>query len=174
MSFYVLHPAMKKRPYIVNEKPLPVGYWQDFFSSSSHDSWIALPYRVECRSAPLGDALGWIGGMSLFSKAATDLMSDATGGNLKFAFFGNVKNKPYWIMSTVPTVADLRAETIANAGPIFCLPGQQLVEIFADEIIPKMIVAEKLKGFQFRTPHQPHLKALFKGEDVNAYPGVLA
>lgn len=109
----------------------------------------------------------------MFSRAAVELLSNLAGEQLQFVFFSEVKGEPYWIMSQIPKIADMSDESIANAGAIFCLPGNELREVLVKEVVPKLVVERGLKGFEFRAPDQPHLKALFKGENVNAYPGVL-
>jgi hypothetical protein len=63
--------------------------------------------------------------------------------------------------------------SIESAPSVFCLPGNELLEVLVKESVPEMVVAAGLKGFEFRTPGKSHLKALFEGEATNHYPGAL-
>jgi hypothetical protein len=175
MNLYLIKAAMKKgRPYIVNEVPLPVGYWKLFYATKyENDSWTPPAFRIERKNGKLGDVLGWIGGVPLFSRPAVELLTDASKGRLDFTSFGIIKNEPYWIMSRIPNIESLDISHISDAGPIFCLPGNELNEVLVTDTIPELVVAKKLTGFEFRDPKQHNLKRLFKGENTNVFPGVL-
>lgn len=174
MNIYVMKAAMKGRPYIVNEEALPVGYWQQFYAAGqSTHSWVPLKFRIERKSGKLADVLGWIGGVSLYSQKAVELLKAATKGELQFVLFGDVGDRPYWIISRVPCIPDLAPESIVKAAAVFCLPGNELREVLVKESVPETVVTKRLSGFEFRRRDKAHLKALFLGKDVNDFPGML-
>ena len=188
--------AMKGRPYLVNEGPLPPGYWHSLLNGGGlPDDWCPPKTRVERKSGRLGDVLGWIGGMPLYSDRAKDLLIALSEGATKFQLFGEIKGSTYWVMGSIPSAdvldeesSDLnktsdgvirsiqrfvfREELLSNSAAIFALPGRADCEIFVKREIPEEVVSKKLTGFQFRDPNLPSLRRLYLGEDVNAFPGV--
>ena len=163
--------AMQGRPYLLNAEPLSPGYWKEFFSASNNE-WTPPEVTIERLSGRLGDVLGWIGGVPLFSSAAVQLLTEVSAGTTQFLPFGKIKGRTYSVIWRVPVVSDLSGESVANAPAIFCLAGDELRKVLVKEAVPELVVAKRLTGFEFRSPEESHLRALFKGESVNAFPGV--
>lgn len=174
MNIYVMKAAMKARPYLLNAEPLPPGYWKEFFSRGAEDQpWNPPRTTLERKSSALSDMIGWIGGVPLFSDDAVDVLNDAGEHCLGFKEFGELKGRRYRVICSMPTVAVLNQQAIAQAPPIFAVDGNEFREVLVKEVVPALVVRSGLKGFEFRSPHVSHLRELFEGKDTNVYPGVL-
>ena len=195
-NIFLLAAAMHKRPYVLNEGAPPPGYWANLLNGPGMSGgWTPLPHRVERKSAPLADCLGWVGGVPLFSSRAMEILL-AVEPRVKFCPFGDIKGRPYWIIGSVPAVdaldidrsevnrgptgeisslksAALDRNRLASAPPIFCLPGRAHCELFVKEAVPAAVVAAGLTGFQFSDPSKPQLKRIYLGKDINVFPGVM-
>lgn len=172
MSLYVLKAAMKGRPYVISDDPVPPGYWRDFYTQGNRPDWSPPSYKIARLSGKLGDVLGWIGGVPLFSERAVELLSGVTQNALAFRMFGLIKKVRYFVACRIPQVDSLDEQSIERAGVAFCLRGEETRLIVKDEV-PQAVVAAGLTGFEFRAPSGGDLKKLFLGQDTNVFPGVI-
>lgn len=192
---FIMGAAMKNRPYLVNDEALPPGYWHYMLNGEGlTEGWAPPRYKVERSSGRLGDVLGWIGGVPLYSERAKNLLTELSRNKVRFCQLGEVKGSMYWVMAAIPVANVLDEKRSAaqkasngmirsvqrfsfdaslDAAPtIFCLPGRADCETFAKAEVPKAVVEMGFTGFQFRDPGLPSLRRIYLGEDVNVYPGV--
>lgn len=201
LNIYKLKGGSKGRPYVLQEKENDdEGYRDMSFNGPLPSDWQPPKFSIHRRSGKLADAISWKADSPLLSERAVQVFKQAASNCAEYRLFAEIKGKPYFVMNVLATeplsILDeeksefgvysgnigqiyryvVKADKQRELPPMFRITLGTFLDstILVTEAIPRLVVAERLTGFQFWDPNNPReTKDLYLGKDLNVYPGVL-